>query len=57
MPKCDEMKKGQIYACEECGLEVQIAKECEDCATNAAKECGYEECEFKCHGKALTLKS
>jgi hypothetical protein len=57
MPKCDEMKKGQVYVCEDCGLEVEVVKECEDCGPGTGKECGYEECEFKCHNKPLTLKA
>jgi len=57
MSKCDEMKKGQVFVCEDCGLELEVIKECEECGPDSDKACGYEECEFKCHGKALRLKS
>ncbi len=28
MASCHEMKMGQVYVCEGCGLELQVVKEC-----------------------------
>ena len=59
MPSCHEMKEGQIWRCEGCGLELQVVKECvssgepeDQCA------CHYEHqpCCFTCCGRDLTLK-
>ena len=52
MPSCHDMKKGDIYMCEECGLELQVIKECHDdelhegdCACNDPQS---NACVFKC---------
>jgi len=55
MPNCHEMRKGQVYACEGCGLELEVVKECKECGT-PAEECGCEPCTFICCGKELKLK-
>ncbi len=53
---CHDMKKGQIYSCPECGLELQVVAECKECGTPTA-ECGCNEpCTFQCCGTALVLK-
>lgn len=54
MPHCHEMKKGQVYACEECGLKLQVVDECTSCGT-AVDECKHETCEFTCCNEPLTL--
>jgi predicted SprT family Zn-dependent metalloprotease len=33
MTNCHEMKKGEVYVCSECGLELQVVKECKDSGT------------------------
>jgi predicted nucleic acid-binding Zn ribbon protein len=53
MPSCEQMKKGQIYECTECGLQLQVVQECTTCATTT--ECGCP-CTFVCCEKELTLK-
>jgi len=55
MPVCSEMKKGDIYVCEECGLEIQIIRECTECGT-ADSECSDETCDFVCCNQPLELK-
>ncbi len=59
MPNCHEMKKGEIYVCQDCGLELQVVKECKDvgkpadacaCHTTAGP------CTFNCCGKELVRK-
>jgi len=60
MPSCHEMRKGDIYTCEECGLELQVTKECKDAGT-PVDECGCHEfdesgCTFSCCGKEMTKK-
>ncbi len=53
MPSCEEMKKGQVYECKECGLQLQVVKECTTCTTSTS--CGCP-CTFSCCEKELTLK-
>jgi hypothetical protein len=55
MAGCDEMKVGQVYMCEECGLELRVVKECTECAAEAECSC-VDECEFECCGEPLKLK-
>ncbi|UCF04212.1 MAG: hypothetical protein JSV33_09685 [bacterium] len=55
MPHCHEMKVGQVYACGECGIELQVVKECTECGTSE-DECCHETCEFVCCDKPLVLK-
>ena len=31
MASCAEMKKGDVYYCKDCGLEMTVTKECKDC--------------------------
>ena len=55
MAVCHEMKEGQVYFCDDCGLELKVVKECKECGTSAA-ECSSEECTFVCCNKPLKLK-
>ncbi|MBN1885489.1 MAG: hypothetical protein JW876_08210 [Candidatus Krumholzibacteriota bacterium] len=54
MPECHEMKKGQIWRCEDCGLELEVVAECSECGEGS--DCAAEPCEFTCCGGPLTLK-
>ncbi len=55
MLHCDEMRLGQVYFCEGCGLELKVVNECEeDCGDEEACECGA--CEFVCCDAPLKLK-
>jgi len=60
MASCHEMKKGEVYVCEECGMELQVMVECEHAGT-AAAECichvNSGECAIVCCGKPLMKKS
>ena len=48
MANCSDMKKDEVYVCEECGMEVKIMKDC---------ECGEDEdCGLMCCGAELTKK-
>jgi hypothetical protein len=56
MASCHDMKLGQVYVCEQCGLELKVVKECEECGKDATEcEC-VEHCDFACCGKPLKLK-
>jgi hypothetical protein len=56
MINCHEMRKGQVYYCEGCGLELQVISECKSCGT-PAEECECPEpCTFQCCGQSLKLK-
>jgi predicted nucleic acid-binding Zn ribbon protein len=47
------MKKGEIYVCEDCGIELQVVKTCADDGSCTDHD---EECGFTCCGKPLTKK-
>ncbi len=54
MADCHEMKLGQTYVCEDCGLELKVVAECKECG---AETCGCDEpCTFECCGEPLQLK-
>ena len=55
MTRCDEMREGDLYVCEKCGLEIEIVEECnhED-GEEADETCHITE--FMCCGEPLTLK-
>ena len=59
MLSCHDMKKGDVYVCEECGLELQVTAECKE-ADTPADECDcYTDasaCTFSCCGKDLLKK-
>ncbi|MGB2984047.1 MAG: hypothetical protein WBC63_09370 [Candidatus Bipolaricaulia bacterium] len=48
--KCSEVKLGQVYTCNDCGLELKVVKEC-DCSTES---CSCDETS-RCGG-GITLK-
>ena len=57
MVSCHDMKLGQIYVCEGCGLELQVVQECEECG-ESVEDCACEEhCTFECCGEPLKLKT
>jgi hypothetical protein len=39
MATCHDMRKGEIYVCEDCGIELQVVAECRDAGT-PAEQCG-----------------
>jgi hypothetical protein len=47
------MKKGQIYMCKDCGLELRVVSEYKTCSVCSA--CGCP-CPFTCCDKELELK-
>ncbi len=55
MTDCHDMKKGQVYMCEDCGLELTVTKECEECE-DTIEACGCAPCKFICCGEPLALK-
>jgi len=55
MVHCTDMKKGEIYHCEECGLEFQIIKECQGCGTSE-DTCEHVECRFVCCDRFIKRK-
>lgn len=59
MAGCHDMRKGEIYVCEECGMELQVVNECKDVGTPVAEcSCHEEEnpCTIECCGKPLAKK-
>jgi hypothetical protein len=55
MLKCGDMKVGQVLTCGECGLELQVVKECDSCSGEDAT-CSEETCTFECCGRELLVK-
>lgn len=54
MVTCHDMRVGQVYVCEGCGLELKVLHECEECHEET---CSCEtECDFSCCGEPLKLK-
>jgi hypothetical protein len=54
------MKEGEVYTCEECGLELQVVKECTDTGTSGEKHACTPDsgtCTFSCCGKELVKRS
>ena len=57
MVSCGDMKKGEVYTCDVCGLELEVKKECncpdvDDCHSHHGDTC----CEFECCGKPMHKK-
>jgi len=59
MTSCHDMKTGDAFYCEECGLELQVVKECTD-TKPVTSECGccttVATCSFSCCGGELKKK-
>ena len=55
MAQCHEMKVGEVYMCEDCGLELQVVK---SCVEEEAPEdsCSCTPCRFVCCGQDLVKK-
>jgi hypothetical protein len=56
MVNCRDMKLGDVYTCEDCGLELKVVKECEDTGTGAEECACTTACGFECCGSPLTPK-
>jgi hypothetical protein len=60
MASCHDMKKGEIYICRECGLELMAVNECRD-SGKASTSCSchddtHEECSISCCGQDMEKK-
>ncbi|MDX9721087.1 MAG: hypothetical protein RBU37_10075 [Myxococcota bacterium] len=60
MANCHEMKKGEIYVCKDCGLELQVVAECTDCH-KSPEDCQCQDehghaCKLMCCGVPLEKK-
>jgi hypothetical protein len=59
MASCHDMKEGEVYVCQTCGLELQVIKECKD-AGQPVDSCGCHDdhsgCSIQCCGEALSKK-
>ena len=59
MLSCHDMKKDEIYICEECGLELKVVKECEEAEASDEECCcasGESDCSFMCCGMNMVKK-
>lgn len=55
MTDCNEMKLGEVYTCEECGLELEVVKECVE-AELPLEQCKCTTCTLVCCGDELVKK-
>ena len=56
MVSCNMMKKGEVWGCKECGIEIEVIREC-DKAEISSYECSSEGgCSFTCCGEDLVKK-
>lgn len=59
MASCHDMKKGEIYVCGDCGLELMVVNECRN-SGKPADACGCHDdddtCSITCCGKGLEKK-
>lgn len=55
MASCHEMKKGDVYVCKDCGLELQVVNQCKNYGiSEEAHE--HDTCNFVCCEKEMTVK-
>ena len=52
MATCAQMKKDEIYACPDCGVELQVIKECAD-----EGKCAADQCKLTCCDSEMELRS
>jgi len=61
MPTCREMKKGDTYFCDDCGLEIQVTNQSSYAAAAGSTACGSYTTDapsvnLKCCGADMTKK-
>jgi hypothetical protein len=56
MVTCNQMKKGEIYMCEECGLQIQVIEECDTSRISSYECASGTGCSFTCCGEGLVKK-
>ncbi len=58
MAGCQDMKKGEVYVCEGCGVELEVVRECrtEETEESRARHVEADGCEVKCCDRPLKLK-
>lgn len=52
MPSRHDTRAGDVYVCDQCGLEVKVVAECKDVG-KPEKSCGCEPCAIACCGEEL----
>jgi hypothetical protein len=52
MAICAQMKKGEIYTCPDCGVELQVIKECAD-----EGKCATDGCKLTCCDREMELRN
>jgi hypothetical protein len=53
------MKTGEVYVCKDCGIELQVIKECKDVGTSGKGCCSHstgDSCTLSCCGEDLVKK-
>jgi hypothetical protein len=59
MPTCHDLKKGEVYVCGDCGLEVQVTRECDCDESESRCACTTDDnaCVFTCCGEEMKKKA
>jgi hypothetical protein len=52
MANCADMRKGDVYVCKNCGLELQVSKTC-SCGTGSGAACSVP---LRCCGNDMVKK-
>ncbi len=55
MASCHEMRTGEVYVCDTCGLEMQVMKECRDVG-KPVSDCQCAPCTIVCCGEEMRAK-
>jgi hypothetical protein len=54
MLSCHELQEGQVYECEDCGLQIEVVQGCT--CDDEEGTCGCDEdCSFACCGEEMKL--
>lgn len=55
MASCHEMKKGDTYVCNDCGIELQVTKQCKNFGISEEAH-DHDTCNFICCEKEMVAK-
>jgi len=56
MASCHDMKMGEVYMCEECGVELKVVAQCKNFGV-AEENHDHDTCNFVCCEKEMVVKN
>lgn len=56
---CHDLKKGEVYVCDDCGIQLEVKKECSEHREHHEGECCDKagQCILTCGDKELVIKT